>query len=44
MSIGWDMVIFSFAHASVDNGAGLDGALREANDHPQARRTWTASM
>lgn len=38
------MVIFAFADAAVDDGAGLDGALVVADHHPPARCAWPASM
>lgn len=38
------MVVFSFAGATVNNGAGLDGALAEADDDPVARHACPASM
>lgn len=44
MSVGGDVVIFSFAHAAVDDGARLHGAHAEAHDNSPARAARAASM
>lgn len=44
MSVGGDVVIFSFAHAAVDDGARLHSALVEAHDHSPTRTARAASM